>query len=94
MAPQDSPDGPLYILPFGDYKGKTLLEVPEDYLYYLGASEDKLATLPGLADALGLTKKGLPPVAMAPTSVQSLSQALEPPSEPPASSQISMASQS
>jgi len=72
------------------------------YLYYLGASEDKLATLPGLANALGLMKKGMPPVAMAPTPAQSSSQALPPPSsapgpymahEPPASSQVSMASQ-
>ncbi|KAI4612524.1 hypothetical protein J4E80_007258 [Alternaria sp. BMP 0032] len=95
-ATQGSPDGPLYILPFGEYKGKTLLEVPEDYLYYLGASEDKLATLPGLADALGLMQKGLPPIAMASTAPsQASSQALPPPSsEPSASSQLSMASQS
>ncbi|KAI4658659.1 uncharacterized protein J4E79_006417 [Alternaria viburni] len=94
-APQELPDGPLYILPFGEYKGKTLLEVPEDYLYYLGASEDKLATLPGLSDALGLMQKGLPPVAMASTAPsQASSQALPPPSsEPPASSQLSQMSQ-
>ncbi|KAI4611616.1 uncharacterized protein J4E87_010466 [Alternaria ethzedia] len=95
-APQKSPDAPLYVLPFGEYKGKTLLEVPEDYLYYLGASEDKLATLPGLAEALGLMQKDLPPVAMEPMAPsQTSSQTLPPPSsEPPASSQISMASQS
>ncbi|KAI4959908.1 hypothetical protein J4E86_001526 [Alternaria arbusti] len=102
-APQESHGAPLYVLPFGEYKGKTLLEVPEDYLYYLGASEDKLATLPGLADALGMMKKGLRPVAMSTTaSAQYSSQALPPPSsapgpymghEPPASSQVSMASQ-
>ena len=95
-APQESHGAPLYVLPFGEYKGKTLLEVPEDYLYYLGASEDKLATLPGLSDALGLMQKGLPPVAMqsmAPS--QTSSRTLPPPSsEPPASSQLSMASQS
>ncbi|KAI4703586.1 hypothetical protein J4E89_010007 [Alternaria sp. Ai002NY15] len=102
-APQDPHGAPLYVLPFGEYKGKTLLEVPEDYLYYLGASEDKLATLPGLADALGLMQKGLPPVAMAPSvPSQASSQALPPPSSapfsymesvPPASSQVSVASQ-
>ncbi|KAI4696851.1 uncharacterized protein J4E88_001030 [Alternaria novae-zelandiae] len=102
-APQEPPGAPLYVLPFGEYKGKTLLEVPEDYLYYLGASEDKLATLPGLSDALGLMQKGLPPVAMAPSvPSQASSQALPPPSSapfsymdsaPPASSQVSVASQ-
>ncbi|KAI4616938.1 hypothetical protein J4E83_006520 [Alternaria metachromatica] len=102
-VPQESHDAPLYVLPFGDYKGKTLLEVPEDYLYYLGASEDKLATLPGLSDALGLMQKGLPPVAMRTTaSAHDSSQALPPASstpgpymghEPPASSQLPQMSQ-
>ncbi|KAI4913434.1 uncharacterized protein J4E92_009783 [Alternaria infectoria] len=102
-APQEPTGAPLYVLPFGEYKGKTLLEVPEDYLYYLGASEDKLATLPGLSNALCLMQKGLPPVAMAPSAPsQAYSQALPPPSsapgpymghEPPASSQLSQMSQ-
>jgi uncharacterized protein (DUF3820 family) len=90
---QHSLNAPLYVLPFGDFKGKTLHEVPEDYLLYLGASEDKLASLPGLADALRSMKQGLPPVAVKPT-VQNLpsSQALSP--QIRASSQVPMASQS
>jgi len=102
-APQEPTGAPLYVLPFGEYKGKTLLEVPEDYLYYLGASEDKLATLPGLSNALGLMQKGLPPVVTEPMAPsQASSQTLPPPSstpgpymghEPPASSQLSQISQ-
>jgi uncharacterized protein (DUF3820 family) len=90
---QHSLNAPLYVLPFGDFKGKTLHEVPEDYLLYLGASEDKLASLPGLADALRSMKQGLPPFAVKPT-VPNLpsSQALSP--QIRASSQVPMASQS
>jgi uncharacterized protein (DUF3820 family) len=90
---QHSPNAPLYVLPFGEFKGKTLHDVPEDYLLYLGASEDKLATLPGLADALRSMKQGLPPVAVKPT-VPNLpsSQALSP--QKRASSQVPMVNQS
>jgi hypothetical protein len=48
MIPQYSTDAPLYVLPFGTHKGKTLREVPENYLAFLCVSDDMAASMPGL----------------------------------------------
>jgi hypothetical protein len=53
----------LYRFPFGIYKGKTLLEVHENYVAYLRMDEAVTASMPGLTVVSRLFDAGEPPIA-------------------------------
>jgi hypothetical protein len=72
---RESKEHPLYRFPFGAHKGKTLLEVPYNYIAYLYVDQVMAESMPDLADVMRLYDAGLPPVV------------LPPPSLPPSSSQ-------
>jgi uncharacterized protein (DUF3820 family) len=57
---------PLYRLPFGIHKGKTLLEVPEQYIAYLRVDQNMTDMMTGLGGALRLLDEGKLPVANRP----------------------------
>jgi uncharacterized protein (DUF3820 family) len=40
-------DTPLYRFPFGKYQGKTLLDVPENYIAFLHIDQDMAESMPG-----------------------------------------------
>jgi hypothetical protein len=72
---RENKEHPLYRFPFGAHKGKTLLEVPDNYIAFLHVDQAMAESMPGLADVMRLYDAGLPPVV------------LPPPSLPPSSSQ-------
>jgi uncharacterized protein (DUF3820 family) len=57
---------PLYRFPFGTHRGKTLLDVPENYIAYLRVDQNMAHSMPGLAAVLRLYDAGQPPVAPLP----------------------------
>ncbi|KAF2876088.1 hypothetical protein BDV95DRAFT_216581 [Massariosphaeria phaeospora] len=73
---------PLYRLPFGTHRGKTLLEVPEHYIAYLLVDSSIADNMPGLGFALRLLGQGERPVRPAPLAPSPTVQP-EPPSSAP-----------
>lgn len=71
-------DAPLYQFPFGAHKGKTLLEVPENYLAYLRIDLNMADSMPGFADALRFFDAGEPPIAPLPPPLPSQSERKSP----------------
>jgi uncharacterized protein (DUF3820 family) len=61
-------EAPPYRFPFGAHRGKTLIEVPENYLTYLRIDDNMANSMPGFASALNLFDAGIPPIAPLPPS--------------------------
>ncbi|KAF2819409.1 hypothetical protein CC86DRAFT_413103 [Ophiobolus disseminans] len=86
---------PLYRFPFGTHRGKTLLEVPENYIAYLRVDQDMAGCMPGFDVVLRLFDDGQPPIApppiMPPPSPPSIepTQTLAPSSSAPARVSVS-----
>ncbi|KAF9697974.1 hypothetical protein EKO04_004320 [Ascochyta lentis] len=77
-------EAPLYRFPFGAHSGKTLLEVPENYIAYLRVDHAMADSMPGFAGALCLFDAGQPPVAPLPAPLPNRPEHSTPPSSAPA----------
>lgn len=61
VAGSPSDQAALYRFPFGTHRGKTLLEVPENYIAYLRVDQDMADSMPGFSTVLQRFDAGLPP---------------------------------
>ena len=78
-------DAPLYRFPFGAHRGKTLLEVPENYIAYLRIDQDMADNMPGFNAALRLFDAGQPPIVPPPQTASTQPSPRDvPPSSAPA----------
>jgi uncharacterized protein (DUF3820 family) len=80
-----SGEHPLYQFPFGMHRGKTLLEVPENYIAYLRFDQGMANSMPGFAAVLRLFDAGQPPaLPLPPPTMSQPSPSDAPPSSAPA----------
>ncbi|KAF1917385.1 hypothetical protein BDU57DRAFT_163561 [Ampelomyces quisqualis] len=70
---QRNTEPPLYRFPFGTHRGKTLFEVPENYIAYLRVDQEMADSMPGLTAVLRLFDAGQRP-SIPPSSSQPIAQ--------------------